>query len=120
MKRLLRERQSSGAAGSALTDARGTALPVADLEGLIALAACDAGLANPEEVTSQVLRHTYLAYLVRQGAKLADIGGIIGHMAPAAFREYGRLSPSGPGLPLDQIDPIFPALNERGKRAPSR
>jgi uncharacterized protein involved in exopolysaccharide biosynthesis len=118
LKRLLKERQSKYGAGPALADARGVPLSGADLEGLIACAACDAGLANPAEVTSQVLRHTYLAYLVRQGARLSDIGGIIGYMAPAAFREYGRLSPSGPGLPLDQIDPIFPALRSGGERAP--
>ncbi len=110
IKGLLTERQSRNGAGPALTDARGVPLSVEDLEGLIACAACDAGLANPAEVTSDALRHTYLAYLVRQGARLADIGGIVGHLAPAAFRDYGRLSPPGPGLPLEQIDPVFPAL----------
>ncbi len=119
LQRLLKERQAKYGAGPALADARGAPLSGADLEGLISCAACDAGLANPAEVTSQVLRHTYLAYLVRQGARLADIGGFIGPMAPAALREYGRLSPSGPGLPLAEIDPIFPAFKERGERAPS-
>jgi len=41
---------------------------------------------------------------------LADIAEMCGRIAPAAFREYGRLSPPGPGLPLAQIDPVFPAL----------
>ena len=62
------------------------------------------------EVASEVLRHTYFAYLIRQGARLADIGEFIGRIPPAAFREYGRLSPLGPGLPLERIDPVFPAL----------
>ena len=112
MKRLLQERQAKRTAGLALTDAHGAALGLADLEGLISLTACDAGLANPGEVNAAVLRHTYLAYLVRQGARLADLGDIVGYVAPAAFREYGRLSPSGPGLPLAQIDPVFPTLRK--------
>jgi hypothetical protein len=109
LRHLLSERQAAGGAAP-LTYTRGAALSSADLEGLITCAACDAGLANPAEVTSEVLRHTYVAYLVRQGVRLADLGDIIGHVAPAAFREYGRLSPPGPGLPLGQIDPVFPAL----------
>lgn len=110
LRQLLKERQAAHGGGATLADAQGSTLSTADLEGLIACAACDAGLAYPTEVNSEVLRHTYLAYLVRQGAKLADIGGMIGRIAPAMVREYGRLSPPGPGLPLDQIDPIFPAL----------
>jgi len=85
-----------------------------DGEWHAACAAYDAGLSNPKEVNSDLLRHTYVAYLVRQGARLADIGDIIGHIAPAAFREYGRLSPPGPGLPLERIDPVFPALRHSG------
>lgn len=91
-------------------DVQGVALSSAAVEGLITCAACDAGLANPTEVTASTLRHTYLAYLVRQGARLADIGRVFGHVAAAELREYGRLSPAGPGLPLEQIDPVFPAL----------
>lgn len=110
LRQLLRERQAAHGGDAPLTDAQGSPLSTADFEGLIACAACDAGLAYPAEVNSEVLRHTYLAYLVRQGARLADIGGIIGRIAPAMVREYGRLSPPGPGLPLEQIDPVFPAL----------
>ena len=112
LRQLLKERQAAHGGDAPLTDAQGDPLSTADFEGLIACAACDAGLAYPAEVNSEVLRHTYLAYLVRQGAKLADIGGIIGRIAPAMVREYGRLSPPGPGLPLNQIDPVFPALRQ--------
>jgi hypothetical protein len=85
-----------------------------DAEALIVCAACDAGLAHPTEVNADVLRHTYLAFLVRQGVRLADIGSLTGHIAPALLREYGRLSPPGPGLALEHIDPVFPALRRYG------
>jgi integrase len=110
LQQLLKARKAAQGGGAMLADTEGDALSTADLEGLIACTACDAGLAYATEVNSEVLRHTYLAYLVRQGARLADIGGIIGRIAPAMVREYGHLSPPGPGLPLDQINPVFPAL----------
>ena len=111
---MLRARQAAGG-GLALADAQGAPFSGADLEGLVACAACDAGLANTTEINSGTLRHTYAAYLVRQGARLADIGSIIGHVAPADFRDYGRLSPPGPGLPLERIDTVFPALRAQGQ-----
>jgi uncharacterized protein involved in exopolysaccharide biosynthesis len=52
-----------------LTDAQGAPPSSADLDSLVARAASDAGLANPAEVTVDTLRQTYLAYLVRQGAR---------------------------------------------------
>ena len=110
LRHLLKVRQAARSDPFPLIDAQGGALSSSDLEGLITCAACDAGLANPTEVTSEVLRHMYFAYLIRQGARLADIAEMCGRIAPAAFREYGRLSPPGPGLPLAQIDPVFPAL----------
>lgn len=110
LNHLLKVRQAARKDPSPLIDAQGGALSNSDLEGLITCAACDAGMANPAEVTSEVLRHTYFAYLVRQGVRLADIADLYGRVAPAVFRAYGRLSPPGRGLPLGQVDPVFPAL----------
>ena len=52
-----------------LSDGQGAPVSSADLEELVARAASDAGLENPAEVTTDALRQTYLAYLVRQGAR---------------------------------------------------
>jgi uncharacterized protein involved in exopolysaccharide biosynthesis len=112
LRRLLIERRAAKGGDAPLADARGEPLAAAALEGLIACAAHDAGLAHAGEVTSETLRHTYFAYLVRQGARLAEIGEFIGRISPAAYREYGPLSPPGPGLPLEDIDPVFPALRD--------
>ncbi len=110
LRRLLIERHAAKGGEAPLTSARGEPLSGGDLEGLIICAACDADLANPEEVTSETLRHTYFAYLIRQGARLAEIGEFIGSIPAAAFQDYSRLSPRGPGLPLEEIDPVYPAL----------
>lgn len=50
------------------SDSQGAPVSSADLQELVARAASDAGLENPAEVTTDVLRQTYLGYLVRQGA----------------------------------------------------
>ena len=91
-----------------LGDASHGPLSPADLEGLIAAAAHDAGLSNPGEVSSDVLRHTYLAYLVRQGARFSDLPRLVGYIAPAAYSLYGPLSPPGSAHPLDQIRLEYP------------
>jgi uncharacterized protein involved in exopolysaccharide biosynthesis len=113
LRRLLIEEQRRKGGEAPLADTRGMPLSVADIEGLIACAAHDAGLANPDELTADSLRHTYLTYLIRQGTRLAEIGEFVGHVAPAVFRDYARLSPPGPGLALEDIDPVFPALRDR-------
>ena len=112
LKQLLSERRTSSGGQREVAAQDGISLD--DAEALIACAACDAGLAQPAEVDSGVLRHTYFAYLARQGARLSDIGRLIGHIAPAVLREYGRLSPPGPGIALEQIDPVLPALRTQG------
>lgn len=95
-------------AGPLLGEPGRAAFSSADLEGLIAAAAHDSGLSNPGEVGSDVLRHTYLAFLVRQGARFSDLPRVVGHIAPAAYSLYGPLSPPGPARPLDQIRLEYP------------
>ena len=95
-------------AGPVLASPAAGPLDPADLAGIIAAAAHDAGMAAAGEVTPEVLRHTYLAFLVRQGARFADIAGIAGYVPPAALMAYGPLSPPGPGRPLADIQLAYP------------
>ncbi len=95
-------------AGPVLVARGGAAIDAAGLAGLVAAAAYDAGLATPADVTPDALRHTYVAFLVRQGARFADLGGRVGDIPPAAFVGYGPLSPPGPGRPLDEIRQDYP------------
>lgn len=70
----------------------------------------DAGLADAHEVTPAILRHTYLAFLLQQGARFADIGRIIGRLPQEELAAYMRFASAHPRVPLDQVDPIPPAL----------
>ena len=68
------------------------------------------GLVNPGEITPQALRHTYIAYLVRQGVRLSDLERVAGDMPPTVLAAYAAFSPPGPGTPLDSMEHDYPAL----------
>ena len=89
----------------------GTALSIADLAGLVAAAAHDAGLERAETIDDDTLRHTYLSFLVRQGARLSELEQVVGTVPPASFLQYRGLSPRGPGVPLTAIDRVFPGFS---------
>jgi uncharacterized protein involved in exopolysaccharide biosynthesis len=81
-----------------------------ELARRIPLLALDAGLAHAAEVTPEVLRHTYLAYLVRQGARLTELHRIAGRMDAATVQRYAPLAPAGAARPLAQLDLAYPVL----------
>jgi uncharacterized protein involved in exopolysaccharide biosynthesis len=81
-----------------------------ELAALIACAAVDAGIAEPGSVNADALRHTYIIYLVRQGIRTADLERIVGKL-PAKIRAgYAQFSPPGPGLRVESVPLVFPAL----------
>ena len=92
-------------------NAGGDALSDNDLEALITCAAHDAGLTRPSEVNAKTLLHTYIAYLVRKGVKLSDLDNVVGKIPPAVLAAYGVFSPPGTALPLESIEPVYPALH---------
>jgi len=98
------------AASPVCPDSNGDALGAGDLGALLACAAHDAGLVNPAEITPQSLRHTYIAYLVRQGVRLSDLERITGYMPPTVLAAYATLSPPGSGMSLDTVERDYPAL----------
>ena len=76
----------------------------------IPLLAMDAGLAHAAEVDAAALRHTYLVFLVRQGARLTELHRVAGPMGAAEIQRYAPYSPSGVSRPLEQLELIYPAL----------
>jgi len=73
-------------------------------------AAHDAGLDRIQEVTPAALRHTYLAYLVRQGIRFADLTQVVGQLPSATLATYSTLAPSGPRVARESINFAFPGL----------
>ena len=97
-----------------LLDKHGNSLTDMELESLIARAANDAGLDHPSEITSQVLRHTYISYLVRQGGRLAEIAQLTGPFPSAYLAAYSLIRPPGPGISLAEIELAYPLKNPVG------
>jgi site-specific recombinase XerD len=73
-------------------------------------AAYDAGLPDAHEVTPAILRHTYVTFLLQQGARFGDIGRIVGRLPQEELAAYMRLAPAQMRVPLEQVDLIPPAL----------
>jgi polysaccharide biosynthesis transport protein len=75
-------------------------------------AAHDASIESAEQVTAVCLRHTYLAYLVRQGIRFADLTRLAGALPPEGITAYSALSPPGARRDFAQIQALYPALRE--------
>jgi len=86
----------------------------AALDATLLYAAHDAGLGAPDEVDSAALRHCYIAHLVRQGVRFADLPGIVGPLPVEMLGAYTSLAPAGKKHAADDIDRIHPALREAG------
>ena len=50
----------------------------------------DAGIENAIEVTPDCLRHTYVAFLVRQGIRFADLTRLVGNLPMVRPRDHGE------------------------------
>jgi len=75
-------------------------------------AAHDAAIEAAPQVTSACLRHTYIAFLVRQGIRFADLTRLVGPLPVEAISAYSALSPAGARLSSAQVQLIHPALRE--------
>jgi uncharacterized protein involved in exopolysaccharide biosynthesis len=83
---------------------------VEDLGAALLCAAHDANVERAADVTPACLRHTYIAYLVRQGLRFADLTRIVGSLPAAALAEYSALAPPGARVGAEAVERVFPAL----------
>jgi len=89
---------------------QGRPLTAAEAQALLACLAHDAGLTDPDEVIPEQLRHTYLAFLVRQGLRLTELGRVAGYVPATVLTGYKPLSPSDSNRLLEEIEWVYPAL----------
>ena len=93
-----------------LADGSGRAPAAEDIALEVFYAAHDAGIVRPSEVTPEALRHSYLAFLVRQGIRLGDLVRIVGRLAPERAAAYGDLAPPGERIALDAVNRLIPGM----------
>jgi uncharacterized protein involved in exopolysaccharide biosynthesis len=63
----------------------------------------DAQIAFPDQLSLNVLRHTYLTYLASQGARLNDIEQVAGYTSPSDLALYRNVNQQGKLLDLEQV-----------------
>ena len=88
------------------------AMTEADLDAALLYAAHDAGIENADEVTPLSLRHTYVAFLVRQGMRFSELAKLVGHLPADTLAAYKLLAPAGPRQSLEPVDRLLPAIRE--------
>jgi succinoglycan biosynthesis transport protein ExoP len=82
------------------------------IDAQILCAAYDAAIEDAPQVTSACLRHTYLAFLVRQGIRFADLTRLVGPLPAEVVSAYSALSPTGVRLGSARVHLLHPALRE--------
>jgi uncharacterized protein involved in exopolysaccharide biosynthesis len=81
-----------------------------DLSAALVCAAVDSGLPDPQQITAEAIRHSYIAYLVRQGLRLADLERVTGYLEPSVLSSYSTYSPPQQGRDIYEIELLHPAL----------
>lgn len=74
-------------------------------------AAYDAVIEDASQVTASCLRHTYLAFLMRQGMRFADLTRLVGPLAAESMSAYNALSP-GTRVDAAKIRLLYPAVRD--------
>jgi succinoglycan biosynthesis transport protein ExoP len=69
-----------------------------------------AELENPAHVDAETLRHTYLAFLVRQGVPLAELEKMVGRIPEQALKKYELLQVPGRRVTAADADLRYPSL----------
>ena len=54
-----------------------------EIKTLFCCAAIDSGLPQPEQISLETLRYTYMLFLLRQGIRLAELTKIFGYLSPS-------------------------------------
>jgi hypothetical protein len=85
-------------------------MTLSDLGTLTLCAAHDAGVERAAEVTPECLRHTYVAFLVRQGVRFADLTSLVGPLPTDVLAAYSALSPAGPRVACESVERVLPPL----------
>lgn len=97
------------AAAPLFPNAQGAALLAEDLASVVAATAYDAQLDQPETVTPEALRHTYIAYLVRQGLRFSELPRLVGRLPAETLNGLAPLAPTE-RVGADAVQRVLPAV----------
>ncbi len=89
---------------------KGEPVAASTLAAILVYATVDANLSEAETISVDALSHSYILFLVRQGVRLSDLEQIIGSIDPTVLSQYSQYSPEKRGLPMSDINLLYPAL----------
>ena len=95
-----------GAAGEPLTEE--------DVRAVVAFSAHDANLSDAQDITPETLRHTYIAFLVRQGLRFSELGKVVGRVPADQLNSLAALAPGAQRVGLEAVDRMLPAVRDLG------
>ncbi len=98
--------------GPLLAGRDGGRLSETELQATVISSALDAGLDEAQRIGPDTLRHTYVAYLVRQGLRFGDLPRLVAPPSAAELQALAVLAAGVPRVPLERIDPLLPAVRE--------
>ena len=102
----------AGDAQPLLSAGNGSPASLGNLTSELLYAAHDAALEQPAEVTPDALRHTYAAFLARQGIRLADLARAVGPLSPEQAARYSAMAPADKRLALGQVERLMPSVRQ--------
>jgi integrase len=85
---------------------------VETLASQLLYAAHDGGLDRAAEVTPDALWHTGIAYLARQGIRLAELAKVAGRLSAEQAATYSALAPAGTRVSLAEVHSILQQVQE--------
>jgi hypothetical protein len=91
-------------------NAKGQPMDGEELASLVASSAYDGNLEQPSGVTPEVLRFTYMAFLVRQGVRFSDLARVVGRVSTETMNALATLAPGAERVALDQVERVLPAV----------
>jgi len=86
-------------------------LSVDEMNAMLYCSAVDIGLDSLQESLADILRKSYIIYLVEQGVRLTALVDIVGEQTPMELASYAVYSPIGSGCSIDKIQLIYPLCN---------
>ena len=78
------------------------------LDAMLSAAAYRANVDGAGEITADTLRHTYISFLLRQGAKLDALPAAVGVMTPEMVELYASAGLTHGQKTLDAVDMSYP------------
>jgi len=95
-----------------LQHASGRALQADEVHMIVAATAHDAQLDGADALTAEMLRHSYIAFLVRQGLRFSELGQLVGRLSSEALNALAPLAPASERRGIEDIEALLPALRD--------